>query len=393
VEQATILTAQKSGTYESATRVSLRPPTRLIAFVPKPVGLAPGQRFRLEQWAPALAHEHGIDLDFVPFESARLTEMIYAPGHQVEKAYWLLRDTLRRYGAVRAARAYDGAVIYREMAMIGPAIYERLLARAGIPFYFDFDDAIWMQPPGGVNGAFARLHFWGKTKTTCRLARGVAVGNGYLADFARRYNPSTFIVPTSIDLTRYPVQPELPYEDPFVIVWSGSTHTLAHLEHARPILERLGARRRVTLRIICNHPPERPIAHVKNEFIPWNHETEARDLGAAHVGIMPLPDDRFTRGKCALKGLQYMATGRPAVMSPVGVNVDVVRSGENGILASSAEEWDAALEKLASSPDLRRRLGEAGRLTVEQRYATPVAARLFADMVAKTLPRQIPSSG
>src|SRR5947207_1329877 len=114
------------------------------------------------------------------------------------------------------------------------------------------------------------------------------------------------------------------------------------------------------------------MANVENEFLPWNAQTEARDLGAAHVGIMPLPDDEFTRGKCALKGLQYMAVGRPALMSPVGVNADIVRSGENGILASTDEEWLAALESLAVSPELRRRLGAAGRATVEERFDTPV---------------------
>jgi glycosyltransferase involved in cell wall biosynthesis len=298
------------------------------------VGLAPGQRFRLEQWAPFLARDFGIDMDFVPFESPRLTEIIFKPGRHAEKAYWVLRDFVRRREAVRKASEYDAAVIYREMAMIGPAVYERLLTRAGVPFYFDFDDAIWMQPAGSSNPLFGWLHFWGKTRTNCRLARAVVTGNGYLADFARQYNPDTFLVPTSIDLTKYPVQPEPASADPFVILWSGSTHTLQHLEHARAALEELGKRRRTKLRIICNVPLARPIANVENEFLPWNADTEARDLGAAHAGIMPLPNDPFTRGKCALKGLQYMAVGRPAVMSPVGVNSDIVRSGENGILAS-----------------------------------------------------------
>jgi glycosyltransferase involved in cell wall biosynthesis len=362
---------------------------RLVAFVPKPIGLAPGQRFRLEQWAPVLARDYRIDIDFVPFESPRLTEIIFKPGRHVEKAYWVLRDFLRRYGAMRTARDYDAAVIYREMGMLGPAVYERMLVRAGVPFFFDFDDAIWMQPAGGSNPLFGWLHFWGKTRTNCRLARAVVTGNTYLADFARQYNPSTYLVPTSIDLAKYPVQPEPQSDDPFVIVWSGSTHTLQHLEHARPVLERFGTMRRTRLRIICNVPPHRKVANVENEFLPWNGETEARDLGAAHVGIMPLPDDPFTRGKCALKGLQYMAVGRPAVMSPVGVNADIVRTGENGVLASTEDEWIASLESLAVSRDLRARLGAAGRATVEERFSTPVVARLFADMVEKTLGRQV----
>jgi glycosyltransferase involved in cell wall biosynthesis len=116
-------------------------------------------------------------------------------------------------------------------------------------------------------------------------------------------------------------------------------------------------------------------------FVPWTAEREAEDVGACHVGIMPLPDNEFTRGKCALKALQYMATGRPVVVSPVGVNKDIVKDGENGFLASSTEDFVEALMRLAGSSDLRRTMGAAGRKTVEQAYSAEVAARMFADVI------------
>jgi glycosyltransferase involved in cell wall biosynthesis len=120
-------------------------------------------------------------------------------------------------------------------------------------------------------------------------------------------------------------------------------------------------------------------------FIPWREVGEAETLGAAHVGIMPMPDDPFSRGKCALKGLQYMAVGLPVILSPVGVNAEVVDHGKNGLLASSSEEWVNALESLANSSELRTRLGTAGRLTIEQRYTAESSARGFAEAVKSGL--------
>ena len=359
---------------------------RLLVLTPKPKGLSPGQRFRLEQWAPRVAADHGIEMDFVPFESPRLTELLYQPGNRAEKARWVVFDFARRARQVLRARRYDGVVVYREAALIGPAIYERALHFAGVPMFFDFDDAIWR--PGqlsSANGVFSNLHFWGKTSTTCRLSRGVIVGNEYLATYARERNPNVFVVPTSIELDRYPVQPELPTETPFVVAWSGSTHTLQHFEHAREPLERLAKELPLVVKVICNKPPARPIAGAENVFVPWSEQGEAEAVGAAHVGIMPLPDDDYTRGKCGLNALQFMATGRPVVISPVGMNTDLVMSGENGFLASTVDEWVDALRRLASSRELRERLGRAGRETIESRYSANVVAGLFARAIRQSL--------
>jgi glycosyltransferase involved in cell wall biosynthesis len=358
----------------------------LLVLTPKPKGISPGQRFRLEQWAPHAEARHGIRMDFLPFESPRLTELLYQPGHQAEKAAWVTFDFARRALQVLRAKRYDGVIVYREASLIGPAIYERLLAATGTPLFFDFDDAIWLPSQiSAVNGLFSRLHFWGKTSTTCRLSAGVLAGNRYLADYARERNPNVFVVPTSIELAKYPVQPELEANEPFVVGWSGSTHTLQHFEHARGALERLAKKRPLVVKVICNKPPARPIAGAENVFVPWTEAGEAESLGASHAGIMPLPDDVYTRGKCGLKALQYMATGRPVVISPVGMNADLVDSGRNGFLASTEDEWVTTLERLADDPELRRRIGAAGRATIEERYSAEVVAGIFADAVRQTL--------
>jgi glycosyltransferase involved in cell wall biosynthesis len=367
-------------------------PLRLLVFASKAKGLAPGQRFRLEQWAPRLAADHGITLDFEPFESPRLTELLYLQGRRPEKAAWVVYDLARRLRHVVGARRYDAVVVFREIALVGPAVFERMLAAAGVPLFLDFDDAIWDHAvqTSAANGIFSKLHFYGKTATLCRLSCGIFAGNEYLANYARKRNDNVFIVPTSIELDAYPVQPDLPDpgpEQPFVVAWSGSLHTLQHFAHAHEALERIAARRKTMVKVICNRPPSQPIAGAENVFVPWAAAGEAEALGAAHVGIMPLPDDPFTRGKCGLKALQFMATGRPVVVSPVGMNRDLVTSGENGFLASTTDEWVDLLEHLAASGDLRRRLGTAGRKTVEERYSAGVVARGVAEAVRASLVR------
>ncbi|MBV9946327.1 MAG: hypothetical protein JOZ69_05735, partial [Myxococcales bacterium] len=219
---------------------------RALVLVQKAPGLAPNQRFRIEQWKPHLERDHDVDVELRPFESERLTRVLYAQGHAFEKAALVLRDALRRRAVVGAARDHDVVVILREAAFIGPAVYEHLIALTGVPIVYDFDDAIWAPPKRTVlraNDAFRFLKFPSKTSAIARLARVVTVGNRYLASWARQHNDAVHVVPTSIDLDAYPVQPPPPPDQPFTVVWSGSFSTLEHLELARAPLERLARRR------------------------------------------------------------------------------------------------------------------------------------------------------
>lgn len=354
---------------------------KVVALANKRWGLAPGQRFRFEQWAPHLARDHGIDIDLLPFESDALTQALYLPGHRVRKATWVMFDFFRRSQVVARARHYDAVLLFREASLIGPAFYERLIAWTGKPIIFDFDDSIWSANQARVNGLFSRLHFFGKTKTLCRIAAAVTPGNEFLAAYARQYNDNVTVMPTSIDLDAYRVITEPADNSPFVICWTGSTSTLADFEHARPALETLAGRLPIRVKIVCNRPPDRPIRGAEMQFVPWTAENELEDVGRCHVGIMPLPDDEVRRGKCGLKALQYMATGRPVVASAVGVNTEIVKSGRNGFLARTDSEFVDALMQLAQSPELRSKLGREARRTVENGYSAEIVARRFAAVV------------
>lgn len=361
---------------------------RLLAFVQKPPGINPGQLFRLEQWAPYLEREHGITLDFVAFESKALTRVVYTRGNVARKGALMLGDLARRAVPVVRARGYDGAVVFREVATLGPAIWERVLSRLGVPYVFDFDDAVWMAASDGprpVNGIFSRLRFPEKTAKIVELAGAVSAGNQFLADYARARNGNVHVVPTSVDLARYDVQPPLPFDDPFVIGWIGSHSTRAFLEEVREAVERFGKTRKTRFVVVCNEPLEKPFANVENVFVKWREDHEVADIGTMHAGIMPLIDLPFAHGKCGLKGLQYMAAGRPAILSPIGVNKDIVRHGENGMLARTTDDWIACFAALAESRELRERLAAAGRKTVEDGYSATASAAKFARAVESML--------
>lgn len=340
----------------------------VLVVVPAGLDRSPGQRYRIEQWAPWCV-EAGLRLDFAPFETDRLHDLLYAPGRYGAKAMAVAAGCLRRALDVRRARDYDAVFLYREAALLGPAVFERLLGRSGVPMVYDFDDAVFVPYRSPTNSGLSWLKFPGKTAAICRAATVVTAGNGYLAEYARRWNPRVEVVPTTIDLDRYTLGTRNDNERP-VIGWTGTHSTYQHLDRLQPVLARLAAEQDFVLRVIGPSPYR--MAGVEVEYRPWRSASEVDDLRGIDVGVMPLPDDPWSRGKCGAKALQYMALGIPAVCSPVGVNVEIIEHGTNGMLVADEAEWSAALATLLHAPGERERMGQAGRFTVETRFSGQV---------------------
>ena len=248
------------------------------------------------------------------------------------------------------------------------AMEARLFAYFSRRRIFDVDDAIYVRKPRRLGEAPDDSR-WRKSKfaATCRWVDVVAAGNDVLAAVARVSAPAVTILPTSIDAAAY--QPTTATAaDPPTIVWIGSPENLVYLEMIRPALERLTTRYpTLKMRVICSRFPD--WSEVNVERIPWSSASEAKELAAAHIGVMPLTDDEWARGKCAFKLLQYMAAALPCVASPVGANTEAVIDGFNGFHARTVDDWERHLEALIRSPDLRARFGASGRAHVESRYA------------------------
>lgn len=344
---------------------------RVLALMPGLYDTSPGQRYRLEQWEPLL-RERGVEITWAPFEDDELHSIVYKPGRMGKKLQLVTRNLARRLSTIGKASKYDLVYILREAALLGPPVFERLLSQQRVPFVFDFDDAIFVSYRSPSNGYLSYLKFASKTKTICRLASHVMVGNPYLAEYAGAVNDNVTVVPTTIDTVKYRVAPPKPTDGPPVIGWTGSFSTVQHLDTLRGALKKLAETEQFRLRVIGT--PAYELSSVDVEAMQWRAATELEDLRAIDIGVMPLPDDNWSKGKCGLKALQFMALGIPTICSPVGVNTDIIQDNENGFLAMSESEWVDKLTRLLRDAELRRRLGDAGRVTVEQRYSAATQA-------------------
>ncbi|HXP67603.1 MAG TPA: glycosyltransferase family 4 protein [Steroidobacteraceae bacterium] len=248
------------------------------------------------------------------------------------------------------------------------SIEARLFARFSHRRVFDVDDAIYVRKPRRL-GDPPDESPWRKRKfaATCRWVDVVAAGNDVLAGVARVSAKDIAVLPTSIDTAAYEPTFAGPNDAP-TIVWIGSPENLIYLEMVRPALARLSKRHpSLKMRVICSQFPD--WSDVLVERVAWSSATEAHALAGAHIGVMPLTDDAWSRGKCAFKLLQYMAAALPCVASPVGANTEAVLEGVTGFHAGDLDGWERSLEKLISSPELRASFGAKGRAHVEERYS------------------------
>lgn len=327
---------------------------------------SPSQRYRIEQYLPYL-QSHGYRFRYSYLLNERDDRAYYKPGQYLRKGWIVGRSTAKRLGEIATATRHDLLFVQRESFMLGTAFFEQAMARRR-PLIFDFDDAIWMQLVSAANRNLAFLKDASKTEKIIRSAALVFAGNAYLADYARQFNREVVVIPTTIDTDSYR-RVEVARDGRICIGWTGSFSTIEHLKTALPALERIRGRfgDRVTFRIIGD-PAFRSEA-LGVQGIPWQSATETRDLSYIDIGIMPLPDNEWTKGKCGAKGLQYMAMGIATLMSPVGVNTEIIQPGVNGFLPRDEEEWVHYLSLLIEDAELRKRLGEAGRRTVEEKYS------------------------
>lgn len=350
----------------------MSPPLKVLVLAPYPLRRAPSQRFRWEQYLSPLA-ERDILLEPSNLLDEEAMDIIHANGAWGPKLRAVGAGAARRIRDAVRCRRFDLVLVHRESFPFGPAWFERLLATTGVPYAFDFDDAVFLPNASAANRRLAGLKSAGKTRGVVASASLVLAGNDYLAEWASAYNPRVTVIPTTIDADHYQPRAREPASE-LRIGWSGSMSTIAHLRPIEPVLRTLQQERGIRIRVIGEPSYRLPGAHL--ESIAWHEQTEIEDLQPIDIGVMPLPDNDWARGKCGLKALQYMALGIPTVLSPVGVN-NRIASGGAAILASTLEDWYAALTRLLDNPSLRAEVGGRGRRKVEQEYSVTAVLPLW----------------
>ncbi len=283
----------------------------------------------------------------------------------------LVKGLLRRLFILPALFKFDFVFIHREVAPLGPPVFEWLITKVfRKKVIYDFDDALWLTDRIDEGLLLKGIKWRSKIKTICRWSYKVSCGNEYLCCYARRYNDQVIYNPTTIDteVLHNPDRLSKSRSDAVTVGWTGSHSTLKYLRFIEDILQDIERDfPTVQFLVIADKKPDLNLKSLR--YKPWRIDTEIEDLFEFDIGIMPLPDDEWTKGKCAFKALQYMALQIPTIASPVGVNSAVIDHGLNGFLAASPAEWKNCLKLLIDGKNLRTEFGKMGRKKVAHQYS------------------------
>ena len=328
---------------------------------------SPSQRFRFEQYLELL-RKTGYQVEYSYLLNENDDTVFYS--HKVlGKIKILIFSILKLFK--KYASTDKGTIVFvqRECFMLGSAFFEKLF-QSKCKMIFDFDDSIWLQNVSEKNKLWSFLKSPSKTSKIIAMSELVIAGNEYLADYARLFNKNVIVIPTTIDTEEYRHRnAEAKQNQKICIGWSGSVTTIQHFQYVIQPLLSLKAKYgdKIYFKVIGDGNFRQDELGIVG--LPWKKSSEINDLSEIDIGIMPLPDDEWAKGKCGLKGLQYMALGIPTIMSPVGVNSEIISDGINGFLASTHEEWVDKLSVLIESAKVRQEVGEKGRETVLEKYS------------------------
>jgi glycosyltransferase involved in cell wall biosynthesis len=360
---------------------------KVLALSPIPEEGA-GCRFRVSQYVPYLRNA-GFDVTVSPFYSREYFSIVYRPGNYLRKAAGFIGLTLRRINELFSMTQYDLVLLYREAIPIGPPYIERWIHRMGIPIVYDFDDAIFMPAVSEANRAFSFLKSPQRASQILEMSAQVSVGNSFLAGYARQFNDHVTVIPTAVDINRWVPRAQVPPVEgrKLVVGWIGSPTTFTYLEGIKDVLAEVSARHPFTLKVSgagrAVHFPG-----VDVEVVPWSMADEVSLFNSCDIGVYPLTDDDWSRGKCGFKAIQCMACGVPVVAAAVGVTQEIVTHGVDSMLATTRQDWIDHLSLLLTDHDLRRRMATAGRRTIASRYSLDVTAPQLAGVLNAALSKR-----
>jgi len=348
---------------------------KILFWVPYPKEGA-SNRYRVEQYLPYL-DRNGIQYALHPFWNTAAYKILYKNRHFLKKAFFFLCGTTSRILDLIGISHYDIIFIHREAYPIGWAFFETFVSIIKKPIVFDFDDAIFLPASSSQNNFIEMFKNPGKIVSIIQKSSHVIAGNKYLLDFALCHNRSVSIIPTSLDTHRY-FPNKKSSSNQIIIGWIGSVTTLDFLNKIKNVFINLSARfNNIQFKIVGGNFSIEGLDNVISK--PWSLEEELGNLRSFDIGIMPMPDNEWTRGKCGFKAILCMSMGIPCVCSAVGMNNEIIDDGVNGFLAGNDDDWVEKLSLLINDNELRKRLGMMARKTVEEKYSLKVNIPVFIE--------------
>lgn len=359
---------------------------RILIICPYPVGVAAGQRLKYEQYLDDW-RAHGYIVDVAPFMDMDLWNVVYVPGHHFAKAWGVAKGYLRRLRDLMRISRYDIVYIHMWVTPLGSTLFERLVRRLSARLIYDVEDNI-VAPQ-----AFAEDHpnpvlRWfkgkGKPRYLIRAADQVIVASDFLqAPYAAlNRHGRTELVPPSLDTDRFVPAEQAAFRRKGGLVtigWTGTFSSKPYLDMIAPLLVDLARTERFRMLVIGNFDYALP--GVDLEVLRWTQEDEVEQLQQIDIGIYPLPDDDWSKGKAGLKIIQYHAVGLPCVGSYAGISPMQIEEGETGCLVRDDAEWIAALKRLLDDVSLRKKMGMAGRDEAVKRYSREVIGQRYRDIL------------
>jgi len=357
---------------------------RVLALTSYPVEAA-ATRFRVQQLVAPL-HALGIEVEVRPLLSSAAFDGLYGQGRAGRTAWRLGGAHLRRLGVVIDARRADVVLLQREAALLGPPVVELLLDRVGRrPIVLDLDDPTWIAYDSPTAGRAGRLLKWpGKADWLIDRASLVTCGSRAIVDHVTARGVMARLIPTVVDTEVFRPGPDRATGSPPVVGWIGSHSTAPYLAGITSSLAEAGARSEFTVLAIGGGTEAVDVAGVRVDQRPWQLHREVTDFQSLDVGLYPLGDDEWARGKSGFKAIQYLACGVPFVVSPIGATCDIGVSGLTHLEARTPEAWTEAVHRLVADRALRAAMGDAGRRHALERYSVGRVSKTLAEALWET---------
>ena len=338
----------------------------MLVICPHPVGYAPGQRLKYEQYFD-IFRENGYDITVSSFMSERFQKIVYQKGKYLEKIVWTIAGYFKRIFDLFRIRKYDVVYVFLWAAPFAPPVFEKLTRALAKKMVYDIDDLVFLNPPSSSNPL---IHYLRSPKNHISLMKSadhIITCTPYLDQFVRKYNQRTTDISSTINTALYRPKSDYSVKEKFVIGWSGSHSTSKYLHLLDNVFRDLA--KEYSFKLLVMGDAGFSLDGVEVEALPWKEEYEVAVISRFDIGVYPLPNEEWVLGKSGLKALQYMALGIPTVATDIGTIHRIIRDGENGFLISNEEQWKQTISSLIMDQCLREKTGRKAVVTVEKFYS------------------------